>query len=90
MKKFASIALVLLVAGCADIKPVTIPDKTNTYAIDCTGLLDWNYCYGRADKLCGAGNYDVIDKKGTYTSNLELTVACKGPPISATGSSTWF
>lgn len=72
--KLAVIVLVLLLAGCmANVKSHKVPGGQGI-EIDCSGLgSDWDKCYTRATRECGAGRYrviakssDVKDEEGDY------------------------
>src|SRR5262247_1486508 len=45
--------LVLALAGCTSIKPITLPDGRQGYTVDCSGrVLTWEDCFTQADLFC--------------------------------------
>ena len=86
--------LVLALAGCTSIKPITLPDGRQGYTVDCSGrVLTWEDCFERADLLCKGRNYDVYTRPGEEspliaaepqhlrdhpTTTRSMVIACKG------------
>lgn len=53
---------VVLLAGCAYAKTVTLPDGSKGYSIDCSGgAMDMSYCLSKAGELC-KGPYRILDQ----------------------------
>ncbi|CAB3972273.1 MULTISPECIES: hypothetical protein [Burkholderia] len=85
MKKIV-VLLSMALAGCAaSVKPVSVPDGTQGYAISCDGSADdWTTCYNAAAKACG-GKYRIVNTDGNSTATglgplvrRSLIVSCKG------------
>jgi hypothetical protein len=57
--------LVLAFAGCTSVKPITLPDGRQGYAVDCSGsVLTWEDCFTQADLFCKGQTYDVYVRPG--------------------------
>lgn len=55
----------LLLAACVTQKPVSLPNGSQGYAIDCSaGRRDISDCMNRAAELCG-GRYAIITQEGS-------------------------
>ena len=52
-------------SACATSKEVYTSAGTRGYSINCSGgMLNWDSCYERAEKLCSAEGYEVLEKTG--------------------------
>lgn len=58
----AAIAILALNA-CASATRTYGPDGTPAYVINCSGpYLNWDACYSKANKVCGAQSYTVLSR----------------------------
>jgi hypothetical protein len=86
--------LVLALAGCTSIKPITLPDGRQGYTVDCSGrVLTWEDCFAQADLFCKGQTYDVYTRPGEEspliasepqeiranpTTTRRMVIVCKG------------
>jgi hypothetical protein len=80
----AATLMMITMAGCASTHATYVPDGRRGYSVDCGGFLNsWSTCLIKAGRACGNRGYDTI--QGTE-DDRSLLVACKVPPIAATGA----
>lgn len=66
-----TVALALILAGCATAKVTYGPDGRQVHSINCSGnLMTWNACYEKAGALCGARGYDIVERTGDQNSTF--------------------
>lgn len=78
------LTLVVILAGCAVVKPMTLPNGHQGFHIYCGGSgRDWSDCYEAATKTCN-GPYGIVDRTGgsSFTpygpvTDRELMVECR-------------
>ncbi|RKP46256.1 hypothetical protein D7S86_25210 [Pararobbsia silviterrae] len=73
-------AALATLAACSSSYPLFTSDGRPTTMVDCSGA-DWSLCQQRAQALCPASQYDVIDRRDG-SDGRGLLVACKGPKAS--------
>jgi len=68
MAKYILLALFSLsIAGCAEI--ISIPDRPNTYSIDCSPMLEsMDTCYAAAKRYCPNG-YKILSNTSLARAN---------------------
>ena len=68
-ERLVVIAAVLVLGGCAAVvKPMTTPEGKQGYLVSCDGSADdWTSCYAAANKACGGGKYNMIDRNESST-----------------------
>ena len=65
MRTVVTIALVLIVAGCASARQTYTSEGKVGHSLNCSGTArSWGMCYEKAGELCGAKGYVVLEKSG--------------------------
>ena len=71
MRKIIWLAMLILpiLSGCVWVKPITGPDGTQVYSIECNGAIySMADCFEKAGEMCGSSGYHVINAGQDYTS----------------------
>lgn len=70
----SSIAVVVLVGGCASASQTYGPDGREAFSIDCSGMArTWGMCYEKAGEICGTRGYEVINQSGDQGAAASIT-----------------
>lgn len=67
MKKALLLTAIIVLAGCAQIEPVTFqgPNGNTAYSMICSGMgRTWEACYQKAGELCPNG-YDIVGQQSS-------------------------
>ena len=78
MRKFVWLSMLILttLCGCVRSKPITGPDGTQVYSIECNGIQNTIAdCLEKAGEVCGARGYSVLgaDKEFSSTATAFYT-----------------
>ena len=63
MKHINLLIFVLISSACSSSSEVKTAGSKDEQSIDCSGSdYSWETCYEKAAEICGADNYDVLQK----------------------------
>ena len=86
----------IVLVGCATTRSTYAPDGRKAYTLNCSGLArGWDKCYSAAGDICGAADYDIVDRTGedaaagavtrsgggfARTQERSMVISCKNAP----------
>jgi len=74
------LALAVILTGCVTERPVSLPNGTQGWAVQCPGAAhDISDCMNEAARICG-GRYQILDRDGSTVGGAAV----------ATGNSAVF
>jgi len=87
------ITFLIVISGCATVKPSYGPDGRPAFTLNCSGTArGWDKCYAAAGELCKSQGYDILDRTsedsavigansqggfGAKSNERSMLVACK-------------
>ena len=77
MNKSIAAVFALLLAACSSIFPNKTTDAREWQTANCSGTLDWNVCYKKAEARCPNG-FDTANREEDMLSGLrKFAFACR-------------
>ena len=85
--RYVTIALVVVLAGCATVSEVNLADGSRGYNINCGGtVMNFSHCLEKAGEICGTRGYVVVNREGEAAPFALAGGSAQATPSYASGA----